>query len=232
MTRNPFQAPEVASRRGGPAKDPLSRELIVTTALGLLRREGPAGMSLRKVAAALDTGPASLYAYVENLQELQALVLDRALADVHTDAGHGQRWQRRITELLLSYRQILCDTPGLAEIAMTTIAVGPNALRITETLLGHLDKGGVDRPTAAWAVDLLTLYVTAVAAEHSQRDAEALGPVARAIEAVSAEEYPRIFAAREDILMGPGRVAWALEALLKGIVQTPRGRTCRTTESG
>lgn len=231
MTRNPFQAPEVASRRGGPAKDPLSRELIVTTALGLLRREGPAGMSLRKVAAALDTGPASLYAYVENLQELQALVLDRALADVRTDAGHGQRWQRRITELLLSYRQVLCDTPGLAEIAMTTIAVGPNALRITETLLGHLDKGGVDRATAAWAVDLLTLYVTAVAAEHSQRDAEALGPVARAIEAVSVEEYPRIFAAREDILMGPGRVGWALEALLRGIVQTPRGRTRRTTES-
>lgn len=224
--RNPFQAPEVTSRRGGPAKEPLSRDAIVTAALELLRREGPAGMSLRRVASALDTGPASLYVYVENLQELQALVLDRALAAVKTDGDGGRGWQGRVTALLTSYLQILFDTPGLAELAMSTVAAGPNALRITEALLGHLDEGGVDPATAAWAVDLLTLYVTAVAAEHSHRrdDAEALGPVARAIGAVSEKEYPRIFAAREDLMAGPGRVAWALEALLKGILQTPRDR--------
>jgi AcrR family transcriptional regulator len=225
-SRNPFQAPEVTSRRGGPAKDPLSRDAIVTAALDLLRREGPEGMSLRKVASALDTGPASLYVYVENLQELQALVLDRALADVKTDGARGQGFQRRITALLTSYLQVLCDTPGLASLALSTMAAGPNALRITEALLGHLHEGGVDRATAAWAVDLLTLYVTAVAAEQShRRDAtDVLGPIARAIGAVSAQEYPRIFAARDDLLAGPGRVSWALEALLKGILQTPRGK--------
>src|SRR5579871_6356449 len=120
-SRNPFQAPEVTSRRGGPAKEPLSREAIVTAALVLLRREGPEGMSLRKVAAALDTGPASLYVYVENLQELQALVLDRALTDVRTDGGRGRGWQRRVTALLTSYLEVLLGTPGLAELAMSTV---------------------------------------------------------------------------------------------------------------
>jgi AcrR family transcriptional regulator len=225
-TRNPFQAPEVTSRRGGPAKEPLSRDAIVTAALELLRREGPEGMSLRKVASALATGPASLYVYVENLQELQALVLDRALADVRTDGARGRGWERRVTALLTSYLQVLFDTPGLAVLAMSTVAAGPSALRIMEALLGHLDEGGIDRATAAWAVDLLTLYVTAIAAEQSHRrdDDAALGPVARVIGAVSAQEHPRIFAAREDLLAGPGpgRVSWALEALLKGILQTPR----------
>nr|WGD96985.1 hypothetical protein P5627_14030 [Bacillus safensis] len=36
-------------------------------------------MSMRKVAKALDTGPASLYVYVNNFQELSAYVLDYGL---------------------------------------------------------------------------------------------------------------------------------------------------------
>jgi AcrR family transcriptional regulator len=222
--RNPFEAPDVTSRRGGPPKQPLSRDAIVKEALALLAREGLEGMSLRRVAAALDTGPASLYVYVENLDELQALVLDRALAAVKTDAPRGQDWRRRLRRLLESYLQVLFDTPGLAHLAMTTIAAGPNSLRIIEALLGQLEDGGVDRATAAWAVDLLTLYLTAVAAEQSQRRGNAawLGPIARVIGQVSPHDHPRIHAAREDLLAGPGRVEWALDVLLTGILQTPR----------
>ena len=225
--RNPFEAREVTSRRGGPVKAPLSRDAIVTEALALLTREGLEGMSLRKVAAALNTGPASLYAYVENLQELNALVLDRALGRVKTEAAPGRDWRRRLAAVLESYLRVLARSPGLAPLAMSTLAAGPNALRILETLLGLLEEGGVDRATAAWAVDLLTLYVTAVAAEqsHRQGDPDFLGPIARVIGAVSAREHPRIHAAREDLLAGPGRVTWAFEVLLKGILQTPRRQT-------
>jgi hypothetical protein len=49
-TRNPFEARHVESRRGGPAKRPLSRDAIVKEALRELTSEGLAGMSLRKVA--------------------------------------------------------------------------------------------------------------------------------------------------------------------------------------
>jgi AcrR family transcriptional regulator len=225
QNRNPFHAPDVMSRRGGPAKVALSRDAIVGEALGLLMREGLQGMSLRKVASALDTGPASLYAYVQNLQELRALVLDRALAGVKTDRARRRTWRQRLMALLESYLHVLFDTPGLAELAMSTIAAGPNALRIIEALLEILEEGDVDRATAAWAVDLLALYVTAFAAEQShRRDApDALGPIARVLGAVSAHEYPRISAASEDLVAGPGRVEWALEVLLKGILQTPRG---------
>ena len=54
----------------------------MTAALALLSRDGMAGLSLRKVAAALDTGAASLYVYVANLDELHALLLDRVLGEV------------------------------------------------------------------------------------------------------------------------------------------------------
>ena len=58
--RNPFAAPPVESRRGGPRKRPLSRDVIVTEALRQIAAAGVAGTSLRSVAAALKTGPATL----------------------------------------------------------------------------------------------------------------------------------------------------------------------------
>ncbi len=90
--QNPFATREVKSRRGGKVKEPLSRDRIVDEALVLLGRNGLDGMSLRAVAAALETGPASLYAYLDGLDSLRALVLDRALERVK----HARRSSPRL----------------------------------------------------------------------------------------------------------------------------------------
>ena len=210
-------------------KQPLSRDLIVTEALRQLTREGLEGMSLRKVAAALETGPASLYAYVDDLQALQALVLDRALAAVDVSGGRRRGWRERVKAVLDSYVRVLIESRGLAQLAMSPIAVGPHALRIIETLLGLLEEGGLERTTSAWAVDLLMLYVTAIAAEqsngHNPSDPE--GPIARAIVGAPAQEYPRLHAASEELLAGDGeaRFSWAIDVLITGVLQcaAPKG---------
>jgi AcrR family transcriptional regulator len=224
--RNPFDAHPVASRRGGPVKQPLSRDAIVTEALRQLRSDGLEGMSLRKVAAALDTGPASLYAYVEDLHELHALVLDRALAKVNLRDAPNASWRKRLHAVLASYAQVLAAGPGLAQLAFGTIAVGPNALRITEKLLALLEEGDVDLATGAWAVDLLMLYVTAIVAERGNGvdPVPPDGAVAHAVAGVSERDHPRIHAARVPLLSGTGeeRFAWAVEVLVKGILASPR----------
>ena len=229
MSPNIFDAPDVASRRGGPVKQPLSRELIVVEALRQLRDGGLQGMSLRKVAAALDTGPASLYAYVDDLDALHALVLDRALADVDTRVSRQAGWRERLHRVLESYARTLSASPGLAQLAFGRIAVGPNALRISEVLLASLADGGVTLSTAAWAVDLIMLYVTAVVAEHSTGTdpVPSDDAVSRAIRGVSEGQYPHIYAAREHMLSGTPdeRFRWAVEALLRGILHSPRGAT-------
>ena len=228
--RNPFLAPEVKSRRGGPVKPPLSRDIIVKSTLDLLTQEGLEQVSLRKVAALLDTGPASLYAYVEDLQELYALVLDRALADVDTVGNPRRDWRQRLDALLQSYFHVLVRSPGLAQLALTIVALGPNALRIIEALLGLLQEAGIDTGTAAWAVDLISLHVTANAAEKSYRrklPSEFIGTIARALDAVSEAEYPRIHAVHDDLVGGTGheRFTWAVDVLIAGILETPRSLT-------
>jgi AcrR family transcriptional regulator len=221
-TRNPFEPRKVVGRRGGRVKQPLSRDVIVDKALELLGTHGLEGMRLRNVADALDTGPSSLYVYVDDLQELQALVLDRALAHVSTKGARRKPWRDRLTAVLVSYFRVLGQHPGLAQLAMSTIAAGPNALRLLETLLGILAEAGVDEPTAAWAVDLLMLYVTAIAFEQSQRvhAGDPLGNLASVIGAVSEAEYPRVYRVRKALLSGgKARFTWALQVLLEGILR-------------
>ena len=68
------------SRRDRPAKPALSREAIVDAALAIVREEGIDALTMRRLAQALDTGPASLYVYVANRDELWDLLFDAALA--------------------------------------------------------------------------------------------------------------------------------------------------------
>ncbi len=220
------------SRRGGRAKQPLSRDAIVTEALAQLTRDGLDSMSLRKVATALETGPASLYVYVSDLDELQALVFDRALARLAVRGAKQKDWRERVKKLLESYHRVLVSSPGLAQLAFRRAAVGPNALRLADALLGELAGAGIDRRTAAWAIDLLFLYVTALAAEEGQRANDSEhdpsnpdGAVVRAIKGVSAKEYPHIHAAREEMISGAGqRMSWAIDSILSGVAPASRAK--------
>jgi AcrR family transcriptional regulator len=214
----------IVSRRNRPAKASLSRDVIVSTALRILERDGLSGLSLRRVATALDTGAASLYVYVANLEELHALMLDQALAAVQVSEAGSFTWRDRLKTFLLSYLQVLYNRQGLAQLALSTIASGPNSLRIWEALLGLLKEGGVDDLRAAWGIDLLTLYVTAIAAEQSVRRASdrGLGRVKNALSTVSEKQFPFVFALKETLLSGGGeaRGEWALDVIIDGIAHS------------
>ena len=73
------------STRDRPAKAPLSVGAIVDAALAILKSDGLEAVTMRRVAAALDTGAASLYVYVSGREGLQLAMLDRV-----TDRGHAR----------------------------------------------------------------------------------------------------------------------------------------------
>src|SRR5690349_14773327 len=192
------------SRRERPAKPPLSRDAIVAAALEIARTEGVEALSMRRVAQALDTGPASLYVYVSDRDELQALVFDAAIATIELPPVDPDDWREQLKELARRMVKMMSeDFPGIALLAMTHIPTGDNAMRAVECMLSLLKAGGASDEAAGYAADLLSLYVTAIAYEeslyrklysdpdHEQREVEQL---AERFAALDPERYPTMAA--------------------------------------
>lgn len=216
------------SRRDRPAKPPLTRELVVTTGLAVLDRDGLDALTMRRVAQELDTGAASLYVYVANREDLLAAMLEHALGEVPPPTTDGP-WQDRLVALLDATVEAMQRHEGLAVVALGEIPTGANALRVFDSMIGLLGEGGLDPATVAWAADLLYLHATAEAADHRahvDRGAGEDATVAAAAErfaALSERDYPHVVGLRELLLVGGGdaRSAWFRRVLITGIVGTP-----------
>jgi AcrR family transcriptional regulator len=170
------------------------------------------------VATELDTGHASLYVYVRDTEDLHLQLLDALLEPVR--AGASGSWRDRLHALLISYGQVLAGYPEIARMALSTQPSGPNYAAVVEQVLGLLAEGGVADRSAAWGVQLLLLFPTAVAVEHSgPRAADFSGQVAR-LETVDATVHPNIARLAGELLSGdgPARSAWALDILLDGLL--------------
>lgn len=222
-----------ASRRERPAKPALTREGVIATATALVREEGAARLTMRRLAQRLDTGPASLYVYVRDTAELQAAVLGEFLAGVDlAPVDAAGPWDERLRRVLASYSGLLYAYPSLARVAVVTRPSGEHYLALIEGLLALLAEGGVPDDRAAWLVDLLLLVATASAAEHGTRaeedtEAAADDAVARAVRGASADRFPHVARLVEDLLAGAGadRARWFVDVVLAGAAATPIPRT-------
>lgn len=219
------------SRRDRPAKPALSREWIVAETIEIMRTEGLEKVTMRRVAQALDTGPASLYVYVRNTAELHAAVLDELIGSLDLD-GPGD-WRSHLLDLLGCYSGVLFTYPGLARSALVLRPTGSHTFGLYDRVLGLLLQGGITPDRAAWGVDLLLLYVTANAAEHSAPvpgdiqapadEEDGLNALVRALRAADPGAVPHLAAHATALVAGTPveRVAWALDVLLAGIACTP-----------
>ena len=80
------------SRRDRPAKAPLSRGAVVAAGMRIMREDGLERLTMRRLAAELDTGPASLYVYVDNMAELHGALLDELLSEVALPPVAADGW--------------------------------------------------------------------------------------------------------------------------------------------
>ncbi len=231
-----MKAPQ--SRRERPSKPALTRQGIVEAALTILEAEGLGKVTMRRIAAALDTGPASLYVYVRDTEDLHAQILDALLGRLPPISARGT-WRERLHELLSCYAQLLLAHPEIARMTLTTHPVGPHYFALVESVLELLSEGGVPNDRAAWGVDLLLAAVTATAVEHGAvegaaavegQDAHDLATMAAAIAKASSQSYPRIVSLGDDLLSGTGlqRFHWALDVLINGISDTPRASSAES----
>jgi AcrR family transcriptional regulator len=228
------------SRRDRPAKPPLSRDAILDAALAIAKEEGIEALSMRRLAQALDTGPASLYVYVANRDELWDLLFDAAIGTVTTERTDPARWREQLHALVgRMVHMMAVEYPGMARLAMARIPVGDNALRVTEAMLSLLKAGGVNDQAAAYAADLISMYATAIGYEQSlyaalyndpDYEAREVERIAERFGTLPAERYPTMAALGPYLTIGDGeeRFRLGLDVIVNGLLATPtEGRLTR-----
>lgn len=228
--------PRSRSTRGRPAKSPLSAEAIVDAALAICRKEGLEAVTMRRVAAELDTGPASLYVYVQNRQQLLEEMLDRVAGGVPLPPIDPARWREQLHELVGGWLRAMESHPGLASVAVGNPPTSEHTMVGADHLMGLLVAGGVTPQDAAWACDILPLIATATAVETDVHRAQGHtgGETAERIEAtlasLPAERFPYLARYGAELVSGDGdeRFRFAIDVFLDGLVARGRGVTPTT----
>jgi AcrR family transcriptional regulator len=201
-----------AARRGpsGGRKKPITVDAIIATAFGIVEAEGYEALTMRRVAAALETGPSSLYAHVVNKEDLDELLIGRLCAEIELPEPDPDRWRQQITGVCTQLRDQYLRYPGISRAAFASAPSNLDTLRVGEGMLAILLAGGIAPQTAAWAIDSLMLYVGAYSLEVSLANRR----LARSDEewVVGRDELLRRFAALPDTFPNSKRYAAELTA--------------------
>jgi AcrR family transcriptional regulator len=218
------------STRDRPAKAPLSREAVIDAGLEVLRSAGIEGVTMRAVAARLDTGPASLYVYVTNREELLDQMFDAVAGEVELGPEPDpRRWREQLESLLTRVRDAMDRHPGIARVPLANVPTGPGAIRIVERMLAILRAGGIDDRSASWFVDVVFLLVNAASfetsiygeagREHEEIDEE----IRERFGSLDPAEFPNVVSMLGPLTSGDGdeRFAFGLRLMIEGLLHLP-----------
>jgi AcrR family transcriptional regulator len=139
-----------STRRRLTAKQADTVDRLGRAAVELLRREGFAGLTVRRVAAETGVGAATAYTYFSSKEHLVAEVFWRRLAASPPAAHESGDPAGRVTEVLRDIALLVADEPEFAG-AVTTALLGKDP--DVEVLRGRIGRDIRDRLAAALGPD-------------------------------------------------------------------------------
>jgi AcrR family transcriptional regulator len=193
--------PVWARPRPAPRRQAPSVERIVERSVAIADAEGMAAVSMRRVAAELGSGTASLYRYVRNRDELVELMVDAVWVEEHSEPSGD--WRRDLAAIARSQRSTLLRHPWLSAELTARPSFGPNLLRRSDAALAAAAALTPDTTLAAQVVATALAYVRgAVAVEIAEDQARrrtgltkeqwqhSVGPYIRGV--VDSGRYPHL----------------------------------------
>ena len=135
-----------------------SRAEITSAAVALADRDGLDAVSMRKVAAELGTGAASLYRYVANRDDLLDLMADSTAAEYELAPPTGDP-VADLTALGAQGLAIMRRHPWLPTLVMTRAVLGPSGAALLEHFLAVLDGRELGTTAKLEAFALLNGFV-------------------------------------------------------------------------
>jgi AcrR family transcriptional regulator len=216
------------AKSGSRRRDPLSRDAIIDAAIKILDAEGVDALTVRRLARALDTGPATLYWHIRSKDELGEQVYDRLMAEIDLPEPDPSRWQEQLKDIgRQSYRVMLRHNDAV-RLSLGRVPVGPNMLRIMEWSLALLRGAGLPDRAAAYFGDMMGRFIDASVLEVTMspggEDSDAHAAVHQYFANLPADRFPNMTAIAGSMFMGDDddRFEFGLDLLIKGLAAHAR----------
>lgn len=179
----------VTTRRSRTAPAGLTREGIVGVAIRVADADGPAAVSMRRIAQELGVDPMSLYRHIGAKDGLLDLMTDTVVAGIER-VGPGATWVETAREQMLAARRTMLRHPWTAEVIKARPAPTPAALRYVDTVLGILRGGGLSLELTHHALHALGSRILGFSQDLFDDGADTPPEVAAAQAAALAPEMP------------------------------------------
>ena len=175
---------------GRPAQH--SRAEITAAAVGIADREGLDAVSMRRVAAELGTGAASLYRYVETREDLLDLMTDAVGGEYLLPEPSGD-WLADLVAFGEQSRTIMLRHPWVAGLIVTRPVLGPNGIAMLAHVLAVLAAHRCDLATKLEAFAMLN-GISALFVQHELAGGSALQErnIAYLQHAAASGEHPQL----------------------------------------
>lgn len=203
----------------------LTRQGIAAAALAVIDRDGLEALTMRTAARELGVATMSLYRYVADRDELEALVVDHVVADLDLSLPDAD-WRERLAVLAGRLREASTEHRGVVPLLLRHRHTSPAALRWIEATLGVLTEAGFTGRRRVIAQRTLVGFVFGVLQN------EYYGPLAGAGTAVMAQlsikDFPLLAAtaaqagelsAEEEF---HGGLAVVLDGLARVVAEEPK----------
>jgi len=151
------------------SRRPLDREFILTGALDIIDTHGAEALTMRSLAAHLESGTTTLYRHFANRAALIAAVIDRVISEVdvsNTDVTTGT-WQQICKSLTQRLFDAFAAHRNLGSLLVENPPVGQATEARRELVLAILLRDGFTPDTAGRLYATMTHYVRGFAIQLS-----------------------------------------------------------------
>lgn len=156
-----------------PAPRKFTREQLQAAALALVDDQGLAGLTMRSLAAALGTGPMTIYNYVDGREGLEQLVAEAVMAEASWTFEAPDDWGDEVLAVAEGMWRAVRAHPHAIPLILTRRTLDLSTLVPAEALLRALALSGRSGAQLLMAFRTVSGFITGFA------QAELAGPLSR-----------------------------------------------------
>jgi AcrR family transcriptional regulator len=152
---------------------------IAAAALGIVDEAGAGALSMRSLAAALGTGPMTLYNYVRDKEGLEELVVAAVVAELEVPEPSGD-WQQDVYAVADAMWHGIRAHPAAIPLVLTRRTSSATGFAAVDALIAGLGQAGLDDRDQLAAFHAVLGFVVGAA------QSELAGPLTRGRDAADA----------------------------------------------